>query len=119
KVPIVGSGYIGANACVGSHTTVCNCSVEEGECVPPQSLIVDESLQYKAVEESTNDSDSVGESVVDSNGSSPQKPESKSVSSSIERQDSQVYGLDSVKRLTRMMFPHRLDSQDDPTDSSS
>lgn len=117
KVLIVGSGYIGANACVGSHTTIFNCSVKEGECVPSQSLLVDESLQHRAVEESANDS--LGDSVIDSNGHSPQTSESQSASRPTKRQDSQVYGLDSVKRLTRMMFPHRLDSQDDSTDSSS
>ncbi|MGJ3252891.1 MAG: transferase [Elainellaceae cyanobacterium] len=117
KVLIVGSGYIGANACVGSHTTIFDCSVEEGECVPSQSLIVDESLQHRAIEEPANDF--VRDSVGDFNGSSSQTSESQSASNPIKRQDSQVYGLASVKRLTRMMFPHRLNSQGDPTDSSS
>jgi carbon dioxide concentrating mechanism protein CcmN len=40
---MVGNGTIGANACIGSATTVFNCSVEPGEVVPPGSILGDTS----------------------------------------------------------------------------
>ncbi len=42
---MVGKGKIGANACIGSATTVFNCSVEPGQVVPPGSILGDTSRQ--------------------------------------------------------------------------
>jgi carbon dioxide concentrating mechanism protein CcmN len=42
---MVGKGKIGANACIGSATTVFNCSVEPGVVVPPGSILGDNSRQ--------------------------------------------------------------------------
>jgi carbon dioxide concentrating mechanism protein CcmN len=38
---MVGKGKIGANACIGSASTVLNCSVQPGQVVPPGSLLGD------------------------------------------------------------------------------
>ncbi|MFH7025455.1 MAG: transferase [Heteroscytonema crispum UTEX LB 1556] len=40
---MVGKGKIGTNACVGSATTVFNCSIEPGQVVPPGSILGDTS----------------------------------------------------------------------------
>jgi carbon dioxide concentrating mechanism protein CcmN len=54
---MVGKGKIGANACIGSATTVFNYSVEPGQVVPPGSILGDTSRQIaqtKQPEPSTN-----------------------------------------------------------------
>jgi carbon dioxide concentrating mechanism protein CcmN len=40
---MIGSGKIGANACIGSATTVFNCSVASGQVVAPGSILGDKS----------------------------------------------------------------------------
>ncbi|MEH2236481.1 transferase [Nostoc sp.] len=55
---MVGKGKIGANACIGSATTVFNYSVEPGQVVPSGSILGDTSRQIaqtKQLEPSTND----------------------------------------------------------------
>ncbi|MDM9384952.1 transferase [Chlorogloeopsis sp. ULAP01] len=42
---MVGKGKIGANACIGSATTIFNCSVESGQVVAPGSVLGDTSRQ--------------------------------------------------------------------------
>ncbi|MDZ8104440.1 MAG: transferase [Nostoc sp. DedQUE12a] len=42
---MVGKGKIGANACIGSATTVFNTSVEPGQVIPPGSILGDTSRQ--------------------------------------------------------------------------
>ncbi|MCC5631176.1 transferase [Nostoc sphaeroides CHAB 2801] len=57
---MVGKGKIGANACIGSATTVFNCSVEAGQVIAPGSILGDTSRQItqtaqtKEPEPSTN-----------------------------------------------------------------
>ncbi|MDZ7993432.1 MAG: transferase [Nostoc sp. EfeVER01] len=54
---MIGKGKIGANACIGSATTVFNYSVEPGQVVPPGSILGDTSRQIeptKQLETSTN-----------------------------------------------------------------
>ncbi|WP_414566052.1 MULTISPECIES: transferase [unclassified Anabaena] len=54
---MVGKGKIGANACVGSATTVFNCSIEPGVVIPPGSVLGDNSRrieQTEQLEPSTN-----------------------------------------------------------------
>lgn len=52
----IGSGKIGANACIGSATTILNRSIAAGEVVPPGSVLGDESRQWADIEalESSN-----------------------------------------------------------------
>ncbi len=47
-VLVVGTGRIGANACVGSATTLVNCTVAPGQVVPPGSLLGDTSRRIAA-----------------------------------------------------------------------
>jgi carbon dioxide concentrating mechanism protein CcmN len=54
---MVGQGTIGANACIGSATTVYKCSVEPGLVVPPGSILGDNSRRFedtKQLEPSTS-----------------------------------------------------------------
>ncbi|MEH2392991.1 MAG: transferase [Nostoc sp.] len=54
---MVGKGKIGANACIGTATTVFNYSIEAGQVVPPGSILGDTSRQIaqtKQPEPSTN-----------------------------------------------------------------
>ncbi|ODG96580.1 transferase [Nostoc sp. KVJ20] len=54
---MVGKGKIGANACIGSATTVFNYSVEPGQVIPAGSILGDTSRQIaqtKPLEPSTN-----------------------------------------------------------------
>ncbi|MEH2042994.1 transferase [Nostoc sp.] len=54
---MIGKGKIGANACIGSATTIFNYSVEPGQVVPPGSILGDTSRQIaqtKQLEPSTN-----------------------------------------------------------------
>ncbi|MBH8562762.1 transferase [Nostoc sp. CENA67] len=55
---MVGKGKIGENACIGSATTLFNCSVEPGVVVPAGSILGDTSrqiYQQKQLEPSKND----------------------------------------------------------------
>jgi carbon dioxide concentrating mechanism protein CcmN len=44
-VLLIGSGKIGANACIGSQTTILDSSIAPGQSVPPGSLVGDRSRQ--------------------------------------------------------------------------
>jgi carbon dioxide concentrating mechanism protein CcmN len=44
---MVGQGKIGANACIGSATTVFNCSIEPGTVIPPGSILGDTSREIE------------------------------------------------------------------------
>jgi carbon dioxide concentrating mechanism protein CcmN len=46
-VLMVGSGTIGANACVGASSTLLNCSVQPQALVPPGSMLGDRSRQIQ------------------------------------------------------------------------
>ncbi|BAZ28271.1 hexapeptide repeat-containing transferase [Cylindrospermum sp. NIES-4074] len=48
---MVGKGKIGANACIGSATTVFHCSVAPGQVVPPGSILGDASRQIGETEQ--------------------------------------------------------------------
>lgn len=39
QVLVIGKGTIGVNACIGSMSTIWNCSVEPGKVVPPHSVV--------------------------------------------------------------------------------
>ncbi|MDZ8053881.1 MAG: transferase [Aulosira sp. ZfuVER01] len=47
---MVGQGKIGTNACIGSATTVFNCSVAAGQVVPPGSILGDTSRRIGTTE---------------------------------------------------------------------
>ncbi|MBF2007585.1 MAG: transferase [Chlorogloeopsis fritschii C42_A2020_084] len=51
---MVGKGKIGANACIGSATTIFNCSVEPGQVVAPGSVLGDTSRQISDLTTATD-----------------------------------------------------------------
>ena len=55
---MVGQGKIGANACIGSATTVFNCSVESGQVVASGSILGDTSRRVVATDNLTDVTDS-------------------------------------------------------------
>ncbi|MEH2084651.1 MAG: transferase [Nostoc sp.] len=72
---MIGKGKIGANACIGSATTVFNYSVEPGQVIPPGSILGDTSRQIaltKQSEPSTNNPTST------TNAPSPKEEENRS-----------------------------------------
>ncbi|WP_341526637.1 transferase [Nostoc sp. UHCC 0302] len=81
---MVGKGKIGANACIGSATTVFNCSVEPGQVVPPGSILGDTSRrieQTKQLEPSTTNSTSTNTAQQRQEDNSLSKDEDKVISS--------------------------------------
>lgn len=114
-VLIVGKGKIGTNACIGSMTTIFNCSVESGQVVAPGALLGDSSrpteaqLQEIVPEVVEPPNGQVAEPVsVDSAPAEvrevtiePQAPEP------VAKANNPVYGEDSLNRLLSTLLPHR------------
>ena len=129
-VLVVGKGKIGANACIGSTTTILNRSIEPRLVVAAGSVIGDESRQVVAtpvgattgvagesaptpsenaqsqttVAATTNgDSESVKDSISPQTTSEP----TESASESSETTAPQVHGQAQLNRMLATMFPHR------------
>ncbi|PSB32888.1 transferase [Chlorogloea sp. CCALA 695] len=115
-VLIVGKGKIGTNACIGSMTTIFNCSVESGQVLAPGTLLGDSS---RPIEDQLPEN--VPEVVEPSNGQvaepvsvnsapaevaevtieEPQAPEP------VAKANNPVYGEESLNRLLSTLLPHR------------
>lgn len=130
-VLVVGKGKIGANACIGSTTTILNCSIEPRQVVVAGSLIGDESRRVEApagaatsvagetpptpsaiaqlqttVAETANGKAS--EPALETSAIAQTTSEStKSAPASSEPTDSKVSGQVHLNRLLSTMFPHR------------
>ncbi|HEY9625151.1 MAG TPA: hypothetical protein V6C78_32810 [Crinalium sp.] len=129
-VLIIGSAKIGMNACIGSRSTLLDCSVDADQVVPPGSLRGDTSRQISESSENSHSEEISSEEVSSEEISSEEiREESMPVAEAmpsmtdttsppdIERQPStqpgsiakptQVYGADSFNQLMTMLFPHR------------
>jgi len=121
-VLIVGKGKIGANACIGSMTTIWNSSIERGGVVAPGSLIGDTSRQLSANQ--TPEATEIKTSEVSSNqqahsDSQLAKPEAatppvtantfveQQTPEAVEGSPTQAYGQASLNRLLSTLLPHR------------
>lgn len=127
-VLVVGKGKIGANACIGSTTTIMNCSIEPRQVVVAGSLIGDESRRVEApagaatsvageppsanvqlqttVAKTANGKAS--EPALETSAIAQTTSEStKSAPASSEATDSKVSGQVHLNRLLSTMFPHR------------
>lgn len=113
EVLVVGAGTIGAQACVGSATTIFNTSVGWGQVIPPGSLVGDNSRpapELQATETvpipdaTVNETDIASESeeVETSDPWQDEPPESSASVSKV-----QVYGKVYVNQLLVKMFPHQ------------
>lgn len=128
-VLVVGRGSIGANACIGSQTTILNSSVIANHSIPPQSLIGDLSRSVDlemagremagretAGQETANQD--AEKSVASASSIPPEQPVPLSAPPSnppdrasgllsATKSLTQVYGQAYVERIMITMFPHR------------
>ncbi|WP_089092371.1 transferase [Nodularia sp. NIES-3585] len=107
---MVGKGKIGANACVGSATTVFNCSIEPGTVIPPGSILGDTSRQIEdtqQLESSTN------------NGAKTSHEEQPEVENSSEADEETVMSSTTISATTYWKFKHQsTSSEPSPTSES-
>lgn len=138
-VIVVGSGNIGANACIGSSTTILNSSIQPQQVVSPGSLIGDESRQIletpmpETENNSTDVSDDINTVSTESQESTAVAPtEESTVSDNTSAQASSnqgnslaptsipTYGQTHLNRLLLTLFPHnqitKQPNQDGKTD---
>jgi carbon dioxide concentrating mechanism protein CcmN len=109
EVLLIGQVVIGANACIGSATTILNSAIAKGEVVPPGSLIGDNSRPEETLQATDTVVFPVAESVP--NGTSPPEPPgsppvSGDESSAQEKAGVNVYGQMYVNQLLVKMFPN-------------
>lgn len=119
-VLVVGAGKIGTNACIGSATTILNCSIEPGQVVAPGSLIGDNSRSVEeppAANPTTTDTEQTPE-VVTVSSTPPQpdqtvQPEPESTSTT-----PVIYGKASLTQLISTLLPYKQSLQQDQNGSS-
>lgn len=128
-VLLVGKGKIGANACIGSMTTILNRSIEARQVVAAGSVIGDESrqvvvngvganigvtgesaptppsAQLQTTEAATANGEA--ESVTDSSSAQETSEPTESASESPEATGPRIAGQDRLNRMMSTMFPHR------------
>lgn len=109
QVLIVGQGRIGANACIGSMTTIINSSVLPQQMVPPGSLVGDGSRQSIVVEASEPASQAPPQTTPPSGSArSPQSP-SAPAADPVEQPGAVrvIYGRTYLEKMMLTMFPYR------------
>jgi carbon dioxide concentrating mechanism protein CcmN len=142
---MVGAGRIGVNACIGSATTVFNCSVEPGQVVAPGSVLGDTTVRAALTSPTEIDTKQLEPLIAslqngtgkDKNNSESQIPlpinsgETESNSQELTNQDSetsssdpnifstQIYGQGSIQRLLTTLFPHRQSLSEPKSDDRS
>jgi carbon dioxide concentrating mechanism protein CcmN len=110
KVLVIGSGRIGAKACIGAMSTICESSIDAEQVIPPNSLISKRSDIHSDVRE---ESDQPSEMSADaaSPAASSSAPSTTNEASSEEnldlRQSHIIYGQASFNRMMLALFPHR------------
>ena len=140
-VLVVGKGKIGANACIGTITTIWNDSIEPGQVVPPGSLLGDRgrrtadvsstskvtpSLKVPetpsgftnttAIESHNGQFNSTTKAVVSPSTPEeppPTEPEPKA-GEPISETGSSVYGQGNLNRLLKTLFPYNNQSLNPP-----
>lgn len=136
---MIGEGKIGANACIGSRTTIFNCSVEPGQVVAPNSILGDTSRSIVVTDETTDTADDlIVEAEPENNSSvtptieppvteppvasttSPSTQETKPpATESRNNSGSAIYGQVNIQRLLITLFPHRQSSTTPKSDDQS
>ncbi|MDP5338107.1 MAG: transferase [Nodularia sp. (in: cyanobacteria)] len=107
---MVGQGKIGANACVGSATTVFNCSIEPGTVIPPGSILGDTSRKIEdtqQLESSTN------------NGASTSHEEQPEAKNSLDADEETVMSSTTISAKTYWKFKHQSTSSSESSPTSS
>jgi len=112
-VLIIGDGQIGANACIGSMTTIFNTSVSRGEVISPGSLVGDNSRQAEkplvTSEPIQGDRASQNGVVAASNPDDPalEQQEAGSGTENTAENTPTVYGQARLNQLLSTLLPHR------------
>lgn len=112
-VLVVGRGTIGADACIGSMTTIFNSSVPAKQMIPPGSLIGDDSRSVVLVESSEPyPQPPQASSPAPSTQFSDAPPSTPTPSDMSSEQVKVVYGRTYIERMMVTMFPHRQNHED-------
>ena len=116
-VLVVGQGKVGTNACIGSSTTIFNCSIEQEQVVPPGSLIGDTGRSISLNKGSEADPAATSEPGFSSSAAgSPSERTATETSASTTNQpgsesaqevNTQVYGKAYINQLLGTLLPHR------------
>lgn len=114
EVLLVGRVKIGANACIGSATTVFNGTVEAGRVIPPGSLVGD--LGRPVEELQTTDTVIEGEPATAANAPPPAPPPEALGEEPPSNAGVQVFGQVYVNQLLVKMFPNSPRFQVNPED---
>lgn len=121
-VLVVGGGKIGANACIGSATTILNCSIEPGQVVAPGSLLGDTS-RANASPQSTNHTRAAVTEAVIADSPSQSEPESDQIQPQPESVPTAVaavvYGKASLTQLISTLLPYNRSLNQQLQDGSS
>jgi len=115
EVLLIGQLTIGANACIGSATTILNCSVELGQVIPPGSLIGDASRPITQKPKALAVTDTVELSPTEEvagNGNEPSAAAANLATDSIN-----VYGQMYVNQLMFKLFPQQASLEPPPTEA--
>jgi carbon dioxide concentrating mechanism protein CcmN len=130
---LVGAVEVGANACVGSLSTIWNQSINPGQVVPPGSLLSVLGREVPEISESTSDREAkvtkiekVSVEVSEIQERRTNNSETLNTNNSSDRKP-KVYGQDKLNQMLESLFPHRnalkqsLPSQDyqDPNNTQS
>jgi carbon dioxide concentrating mechanism protein CcmN len=102
-VLVIGSGKIGADACIGSRATVMNSSIAPEYAVPPGAIIGDYSSPAPPA------TPAPPSPPAETNGSAPANQNGNG--------KKPVYGQVYLERMMVMMFPHQLENQKLPNPS--
>jgi len=124
EVLLIGQVTIGANACIGSASTILNCSIESGQVIPPGSLIGDNSRQLEELPVTTVVPAPVSEPAngeVVTPSIVPPQPAGNSEAATPAPSGVSVYGQMYVNQLLVKMFPNsqRLNNPPSPPNQSS
>lgn len=130
-VLIIGNCKIGANACIGSMTTIFNSSVSRGEVIAPSSLVGDRSRQLEKTTTETSDRPAQPETSdrASDNGSVDNTVQAEPATQQEEPASSvdvstPVYGQARLNQLLSTLLPHRETlnrplQNDNPTSNTS
>jgi carbon dioxide concentrating mechanism protein CcmN len=127
-VLVVGKGKIGANACIGSASTIMDCSIKPGQVVAPGSLLGDTSRQVADAQPTANhittSSPASLKQAAESSISQPDESESEQSQLQSELTTSNngtqvVYGKASLTQLISTLFPQSRSLNQPLPDGSS
>ncbi|MEA5512983.1 transferase [Nodularia sp. UHCC 0506] len=107
---MVGQGKIGANACVGSATTVFNCSIAPGTVIPPGSILGDTSRQLE-------DTKQLDSSI--NHGSNPIPEEQPEAENNLEVTEETVISSTTISAKAYWKFKHQSNSSSESSPISS